>query len=47
MILKEMIEAGKLKPLVDKSYPLTQVSQAYHYLQSKRARGKIVVAFPG
>lgn len=45
-VMKEMIESGKVVPVVDRCYPLNEVAQAYHYLETKGARGKIVVTFP-
>lgn len=45
--LKEHIEAGKLKPTIDRAYPLREAPQAIRYLEQGRARGKIVVAVPG
>ena len=44
-ILKELIEAGKLVPFVDKVYPLNEVVEAFRYLETKHARGKVVVTF--
>ncbi len=41
--LKEMMEAGTLVPVIDRCYTLSEVSEAYRHLESKRARGKIVV----
>jgi NADPH:quinone reductase-like Zn-dependent oxidoreductase len=41
--LKAMIEAGKVTPIIDKCYPLCEVAEAYRYLETKGARGKIVV----
>jgi len=43
LILKEMIEAGKLVPVVDRSYALTEAPQAIHHLEQGRARGKLVL----
>ncbi len=42
--LKELIEAGKLTPFVDKTYPLNQAAEAYRYLETRHARGKIVIS---
>ena len=42
-VLKELIEAGKLTPIVDRTYPLSEVPQAIRYLEEGRARGKIVI----
>jgi NADPH:quinone reductase-like Zn-dependent oxidoreductase len=41
--LTELIEAGKLTPSVDRSYPLDQVAEAMAYLDAGKARGKIAI----
>ncbi|MBI5029238.1 MAG: NAD(P)-dependent alcohol dehydrogenase [Chloroflexi bacterium] len=44
-VLKEMMEKGQVVPFVEKCYPLNQVSEAYRYLETKHASGKLVVTF--
>ncbi len=39
----ELIEAGKVTPVIDKTYPLSQVPEAIGYLHAGHARGKIVI----
>jgi NADPH:quinone reductase-like Zn-dependent oxidoreductase len=41
--LTELIEAGKVKPVVDRTYPLRDASQALSYLEEEHARGKVVL----
>jgi NADPH:quinone reductase-like Zn-dependent oxidoreductase len=41
--LKELIEAGDVSPVIDRSYPLREVPQAIGYLEQGHARGKVVV----
>jgi NADPH:quinone reductase-like Zn-dependent oxidoreductase len=41
--LKELIETGKLKPVIDKTYPLQQTPDAFRYLEESHAQGKIVI----
>lgn len=43
VVLKELIEAGKLTPFVDRTFPLSEVPEAIRYLESGRARGKVVI----
>ena len=43
MVLKELIEAGKVTPVVDRAYPLSDVPDAIRYLREGRARGKVVI----
>jgi NADPH:quinone reductase-like Zn-dependent oxidoreductase len=45
--LKELIEAGKVKPVIDRTYPLSQAADAIRYLEQGHARGKIVVTVSG
>jgi NADPH:quinone reductase-like Zn-dependent oxidoreductase len=42
-LLKELLEAGKLTPVIDRTYPLNEVPEAMRYLQGGRARGKIII----
>jgi NADPH:quinone reductase-like Zn-dependent oxidoreductase len=41
--LKELMETGKLRPVIDKQYPLTETAEAMRQLKTGHARGKIVV----
>jgi NADPH:quinone reductase-like Zn-dependent oxidoreductase len=43
VVLKEFLEEGKLTPVVDRTYPLSEVPEAMRYLQGGRARGKIII----
>jgi NADPH:quinone reductase-like Zn-dependent oxidoreductase len=43
VLLKELIEAGKITPVIDRSFPLSEVPEAIRYLESGRAQGKIVI----
>ena len=41
--LSELIEAGKVRPVIDRTYPLSAVPDAIRYLAGGHARGKIVI----
>jgi NADPH:quinone reductase-like Zn-dependent oxidoreductase len=41
--LKEFIEAGKITPVIDRTYPLSEVPEAIRYLAGGNARGKVVI----
>ncbi|NQT94423.1 MAG: NAD(P)-dependent alcohol dehydrogenase [Lentisphaerae bacterium] len=41
--LKELIEAGKVAPVIDRCYPLSEVPEAVRYLGDGHAKGKVVV----
>jgi NADPH:quinone reductase-like Zn-dependent oxidoreductase len=43
IILKELIESGKVKPIIDRCYPLREVPEAFRYLKDGHAVGKIVI----
>ncbi|MBK7451475.1 MAG: NAD(P)-dependent alcohol dehydrogenase [Anaerolineales bacterium] len=41
--LKGLVEAGKIKPVIDKRYPLSETAQALRYLGEGHARGKVIL----
>lgn len=43
LYVKELIEAGKVVPVIDKCYPLPETAEALRYLQAGHARGKVVI----
>ena len=43
LLLKELIEAGKVTPIVDRTYPLSETAAAMRYLEQGHAQGKVVV----
>ena len=42
-IIKELLEAGKVVPVIDKRYPLSEAAEALRYLGEGHARGKVVI----
>jgi NADPH:quinone reductase-like Zn-dependent oxidoreductase len=42
-ILKEFLEGGKLTPVIDRTFPLSEAAEAIRYLSEGRARGKVVL----
>jgi NADPH:quinone reductase-like Zn-dependent oxidoreductase len=43
VFMKELLEAGKVVPVVDRRYPLSEVADAFRYIGEGHARGKVVV----
>lgn len=44
--LKELLEAGKLRPVIDRTYTLPQTPDAISYAEKQQIRGKVVVTVP-
>lgn len=44
LALNELIEAGKVIPVIDRTYKLDQTADAFAYLDEGHARGKVVIA---
>jgi NADPH:quinone reductase-like Zn-dependent oxidoreductase len=42
-VLRELLEAGAITPIIDRTYPLNEAPEAIRYLAEGRARGKVVV----
>jgi NADPH:quinone reductase-like Zn-dependent oxidoreductase len=43
IVLKELIESGKIKPVIDKTYPLNKTPEALGYAEQGHVRGKVVI----
>src|SRR5215213_7551564 len=43
LVLKELIESGKVTPVIDRTYPLGEAPEAIRYLEEGHARGKVVI----
>ena len=42
-VLRDLVESGKVKPVIDRTYPLSDVTVAFDYLGDGHAQGKVVV----
>lgn len=43
VFMKDLIEAGKVVPIIDRSYPLSRITDAFRYLEEGHAQGKVVI----
>lgn len=46
LFLKELLETGKVVPVIDRRYPLSEVPDAIRYLEAGHAKGKVVISLP-
>jgi NADPH:quinone reductase-like Zn-dependent oxidoreductase len=43
LFIKELLESGKVVPIIDRCYPLSEIADAIHYLETGHAQGKVVI----
>jgi NADPH:quinone reductase-like Zn-dependent oxidoreductase len=43
MAITELCEAGKVRPAIDRRYPLSEVPEAFRYIEEEGAKGKVVI----
>jgi NADPH:quinone reductase-like Zn-dependent oxidoreductase len=44
VFMKELLESGKVKPVIDRSYKLSEVPEAFRYFEEGHAQGKVVIS---
>ena len=46
VFLKSLLQAGKIVPVIDRRYPLSDAAEALRYLAEGHAQGKVVLTIP-
>jgi NADPH:quinone reductase-like Zn-dependent oxidoreductase len=46
-VLRDLMQAGKITPVIDRRYALSEVPEAIRYLEQGHARGKVVIKVAG
>ena len=41
--LKELVEAGRVTPVIDRTYPLRETAEAFRYVDQGHAQGKVII----
>jgi NADPH:quinone reductase-like Zn-dependent oxidoreductase len=42
-VLGDLMQSGKVTPVIDRTYPLSQIREAIRYLEQGHARGKVII----
>ena len=46
-LVRDLAEQGKIRPVIDRTYPLDQIAEAHHYVETGHKKGNVVVMITG
>jgi NADPH:quinone reductase-like Zn-dependent oxidoreductase len=47
LVLRDLIESGAVRPVIDRCYPLSETVEAFRYLEAGHTQGKVVITIGG
>jgi NADPH:quinone reductase-like Zn-dependent oxidoreductase len=43
LVIRKLLENGKIKPVIDQTFPFSKTAEAFQYFEKGHARGKVVI----
>ena len=43
LFIRDLLEGGKIRPVIDECYPLSKTAEAFWYFEKEQAQGKVII----